>query len=173
MLGTRTMRSQHGVVFYIARFLVVAFVTLSFHSFYERVAGGILRKRSLSSYFSEKEVLQELRRFGELIHRQRIAPTCKIVAFGRNEYGRHDLCKRRYYSPCVSISYGVQNEYTFELDVRARLGCRVFALDPTVNHKAELADGVYFLKWAGVSKAKASHVGDMSSWFHASPSTLI
>lgn len=126
-----------------------------------------------SAHVSEKEALRELRRFGELIHGHRIEPTCKIVAFGRNEYGRHDLCERSYAAPCVSITYGVQNEYTFELDMRERLGCTVFALDPTVNHKAELAEGVYFLKWAAVSKATASHVGDMSRWFQVSPTKLV
>lgn len=134
---------------------------------------GVFLSTLFSFDVSEKSALRELRRMGRLIHRNDASPTCKIIKFGRNEYGRHDICERRYSSPCVSITYGVQNEYTFELDVRDRLGCRVFALDPTVNHKAELAEGVYFLKWAALSAAKASHIGDMSSWFHVSPTTLI
>jgi hypothetical protein len=120
----------------------------------------------------EHAALLQLRIMGEAIH-QVVHPTCDISALGRSQYGRHDICTRQYEKPCVAISYGVQDEYSFELDIRERMGCRVFALDPTVNHKAELADGVYFLKWGAFSRATASHIGSRSSWFIAGPTYLV
>ena len=71
-----------------------------------------------------------------------------------------------------------QNEWTFESDVRRRMGCRVFALDPTVNHKAELADGIHFLKWAAPSPSGIDPLvitgGDnsQSGWFFMPPPLL-
>ena len=104
--------------------------------------------------------------------------TCKLVPFGRNDYGMHHICNRTYAQSCVTLTYGVQHEYTFELDVREKMGCRVFALDPTVNHKAELADGVHFLKWAAPSPGGidpcAITGGDNSQrgWFFMPPPLL-
>ena len=51
--------------------------------------------------------------------------------FGRTEYGTHHICANRTYAqPCVALTCGVQNDYTFELDVRERLGCHVFGWIP-------------------------------------------
>jgi len=107
------------------------------------------------------------------------SPTCQLVPFGGRGYGMHHICNRTaYILPCVTLTYGVQNEWTFESDVRRRIGCRVFALDPTVNHKAELEDGLFFLKWAAPSPAGidpfAITGGDnsQSGWFFMPPPLL-
>jgi hypothetical protein len=133
------------------------------------------------SSFTDRDAVQALERMGDSIHGRlwmsRRKDECRMVAFGRNQYGRHMLCNRTYAQPCVALTYGVQREYTFELDVRERLGCRVFALDPTVNHKAELADGVYFLKWAapspaGVHEGVTNGVKQASGWVFMPPPLL-
>jgi hypothetical protein len=46
----------------------------------------------------------------------------------------------------MALSYGINNDYSFELDLRNKTGCRVLAMDPTINHPSELAPGVLFLK---------------------------
>lgn len=115
--------------------------------------------------------LGSLRKISEQIHSKH-TPSCQVVSFGETDFGRHEICDRTYPSDCVSLTYGVQTEYTFELDVNRRLGCTVFALDPTVNHKAELAPGVYFLKWGAPSNSTARHIGSSQDWFLMSPARL-
>ena len=50
-------------------------------------------------------------------------------------YGMRTLCNRSYSLGCTTISYGVEADYTFELDLAERTGCEGFALDPTVRHR--------------------------------------
>ena len=136
--------------------------------------------------------MRAIRRIGEKIHSHapdgmraggswvKPSPTCKLAVLGKTKYGQHHICNRSYPMPCVTLTYGVQNEYSFELDVREKLGCRVFALDPTMNHKAELAPGVHFLKWAAPSPVGATDVArynsaqnaETSSWFRMPPPLL-
>lgn len=95
--------------------------------------------------------MDALARMAVEIH-SRLNPSCELLGLGDNEYGRHDICAvAETVKKCTAITYGVENEYTFELKLRERFGCDVFALDPTVNHPAELARGVYFLKWGAPS----------------------
>jgi hypothetical protein len=127
--------------------------------------------------------MRALRRMGEQIHNTKyadgmkagggiITPMCPLVRFGHNQYGEHHLCNRTYPQPCTALTYGIQNEYTFELDLRRKFGCVVFALDPTVNHKALLADGVYFLKWGAPAPAGIEFVGSQRDWIFMPPPLL-
>ena len=145
---------------------------------------------SFSFNVSDAEAIVALTRIGKQIHRLgpdgykaggswvRPSTSCRLVPFGGTGYGMHHVCNRTYPRPCVTLTYGVQNDWTFESDARQRIGCRVFALDPTVNHKSELENGLYFLKWAAPSPAGidpfAITGGDnsQSDWFFMSPPLL-
>ena len=123
---------------------------------------------------SEADATRALQSMASII-REPARPSCEVVPFGLdgvNDYGRHDLCKRRYSQPCVAFSYGVQHEYAFELDIHKQFGCVVFALDPTVNHRAELGEGIYFIKWGAPSEATAEYLGPQSAWVNVSPVAL-
>jgi hypothetical protein len=142
--------------------------------------------------FTSADAMRAIRRIGEKIHSDapdgmraggswvKPSPTCKLAVLGKTQYGQHHICNRSFPMPCVALTYGVQNEYSFELDVRKKFGCRVFALDPTVNHKAELAPGVHFLKWAApspvaatdVARYNSAHDAETSSWFRMPPPLL-
>lgn len=99
------------------------------------------------SSISVAQSLRALRRMGETIgnfsSRQYV---CTPVVFGSG-WGAHEVCSQPVKPPCIAISYGIDRDYSFDLNVQERTGCTVFALDPTINHPAELAPSVYFLKW--------------------------
>lgn len=139
------------------------------------------------SSFTDAVAMRALERMGKLIHQGNgdggraggswvhPHPSCKLILFGKTQYGQHHVCNRTYTQPCTTLTYGVNNEYSFELEVREKMGCRVFALDPTVNHKAELAPGVHFLKWAAPSPKGATHVAtyaETQGWFVMPPPQL-
>jgi hypothetical protein len=127
------------------------------------------------SHVSDLQAKEALQRMAKIV-REPVQSTCEVIPFGLDgsstNYGRHDLCKREYTTPCSVLSYGIQQEYTFEIDVRKQLGCTVFALDPTVNYQAELAEGVYFMKWGAPSEASAEWLGPQGAWIHVSPVAL-
>ena len=50
-------------------------------------------------------------------------------------YGMHTVCNRSYDASCTAISYGVEGDYTFELDFAERTGCEGYAVDPSVEHR--------------------------------------
>ena len=50
-------------------------------------------------------------------------------------YGMHVVCNRSYSAECIALTYGVEQDYTFELDFASQTGCEVYALDPSVNHR--------------------------------------
>eukprot|EP00966_Prymnesium_polylepis_P098093 2271611-Prymnesium_polylepis.1 len=86
-------------------------------------------------------------------------PRCSTSSYG-TDWGSHMLCERpstplpsrgnctlceRPSTPlpsrgnCTLLSYGISDDCTFEVDVRRRLGCRVFGFDPTVTLPATIA----------------------------------
>ena len=104
---------------------------------------------------SMAEALMALRQTGRAI-RQALSKhggsKCKTQSMGgwggEGGGGKHDVCELTVgMSPgCMALSYGINNDYSFELDLRNKTGCRVLAMDPTINHPSELAPGVLFLK---------------------------
>ncbi|KAL1503540.1 hypothetical protein AB1Y20_012019 [Prymnesium parvum] len=62
-------------------------------------------------------------------------------------YGGHVMCNRSYEPGCLALSYGVEDDYTFELDLARRTGCTIYALDPTRRHSELLGPGVHFRPW--------------------------
>lgn len=100
-----------------------------------------------SSDIGEKEALEALTQMGSMIAGFAAQERkCKTRAVGA-QWGAHDLCDRQYEAPCIAISYGIDRDYSFDVDVQKQTGCKVFSLDPTITHPAELAEHVYFLKW--------------------------
>ena len=88
---------------------------------------------------------------------------CNVIQFGHSSVLHpgmaHLLCENLLPSPpvdCNILTYGIQNDYSFEVGVQNRTGCRVHGCDPTVNHAAELAPSVHFLKFAGPSTRPAA-----------------
>jgi len=146
---------------YVALTLTVIFLSgafLSVNSLMEMLLLNSLNKNfvtgSPESYVSDQDAQNALKRMAKIIH-EPLQPTCEVVQLGADggaNFGRHDICRREYKTPCIVLTYGLQQEYTFELDIRKKLGCTVFALDPTVNYNAEIADGVYFIKWGRLVK---------------------
>jgi hypothetical protein len=168
---------------YVALTLTTIFVIWAFVTFLTGVNKQIklldsLNKISVKSspetYVSDHDAQNALKRMAKIIH-EPLQPSCEVVPFGADggaNYGRHDICRREYTTPCLVLTYGVQQEYTFELDIRKKFGCTVFALDPTVNYNAEIADGVYFIKWGAPSQATAEWLGPQDGWISVSPVAL-
>eukprot|EP00966_Prymnesium_polylepis_P127583 2950643-Prymnesium_polylepis.2 len=77
-------------------------------------------------------------------------PRCDTSSYGGTDFGTHVLCERpstphlSKRGNCTLLSYGISDDCTFEVDVRRRLGCRVFGLDPTVTLPAIVAPGCHF-----------------------------
>lgn len=100
-------------------------------------------------------------------------PRCKLMEDGAvpeksvngvtlpgNKYGMHALCNASYTQPCAVVTYGVEQNYKFELAFAKRSGCRVVACDPTVSHPPVLGPNVYFKPWAAPSntpRLKCTH----------------
>lgn len=128
-----------------------------------------------SEIFDYKDVL---RKIGKELHSIKPLKVCNKIVFygpqkkrgsrGERSYGTHALCDRSYKS-CGLLSYGVQTEYSFEKLVRQKKGCRVLALDPTVNYRAELYPGLKFLNFAAPMPTQSNSSND---WFTVSPTTI-
>ena len=134
---------------------------------------------------TDEEAKAALARLGaqlELVHKGKASdgvapdPPCKPKYFGTDMKhgggGRHALCESRNpldtETPCNILSYGVERQWTFEVDVAESWNCRVVAMDPTVTYKTKLHDKVYFLPFG----APSDHPSAQKSWLFASPSRL-
>lgn len=73
---------------------------------------------------------------------------CYPVDFGTN-YGAHKLCPLYPYNehfPCHFLSFGIQNDYSFDEALQKRYNCSGIAFDPTVTLPEQLLPGVRFVK---------------------------
>jgi hypothetical protein len=77
------------------------------------------------------------------------AHACSVRVFG-SQYGGHALCvpapDRTNSTASFYINYGIEQDYSFDTELSAALGCAGVALDPTVTHPSELVPNVFFLK---------------------------
>eukprot|EP00930_Biecheleria_cincta_P099131 TRINITY_DN90778_c0_g1_i1.p1 TRINITY_DN90778_c0_g1~~TRINITY_DN90778_c0_g1_i1.p1 ORF type:complete len:351 (+),score=62.99 TRINITY_DN90778_c0_g1_i1:67-1053(+) len=130
-------------------------------------------KETKEQIIPEDDALRALKVMGDAIRNLRDKATCKFETFGSG-WGEHTLCARNYTSPCTALSYGISTDYSFDLDVQKRMGCRVFSLDPTINHRAELAPNVYFMKWGApmLPDTEASVSNSTDNWTSISPARL-
>ena len=107
---------------------------------------------------TDSEALEALSATGEAIdlrlrRKQAGLPSCERMRVGRGHggstYGVHVLCHAEYEAgACTVVSYGVERNYWFELELANRTGCRVVACDPTVRHPPRLGPNVFFKPWA-------------------------
>jgi hypothetical protein len=86
--------------------------------------------------------------------------SCNLEDVGVNHtdhhnYGNHPLCRTTYRAPCSVLTYGVEHEYSFELEL-GRRGCTVLGLDPTVSHSSSLGNGVHFANFGAHSRMTES-----------------
>ncbi len=76
------------------------------------------------------------------------ARACSVRVFG-SQYGGHALCvprDRTNSTACFYMNYGIEQDFSFDTELSAALGCAGVALDPTVTHPSELVPNVFFLK---------------------------
>mmetsp|Transcript_47475 Transcript_47475/g.148487 ORF Transcript_47475/g.148487 Transcript_47475/m.148487 type:complete len:305 (+) Transcript_47475:51-965(+) len=109
-----------------------------------------------SAPVTDSEALEALGAIGEVINlrlsrKQAGLPSCErmgVGRHGRSTYGVHVLCHAEYEAgACTVVSYGVEHNYWFELELANRTGCRVVACDPTVRHPPRLGPNVFFKPW--------------------------
>jgi hypothetical protein len=102
-------------------------------------------------------------------YREKDFNRCKLIDVGRG-YGMHKICgdllEVRSDLGCAVLSYGIENDYTFDLEIQKKTGCRVFGIDPTVTHPSSLGPNVYFLQFA------APGIRNDAAWATLSPSKL-
>lgn len=56
----------------------------------------------------------------------------------------HTTCGPKPQQPCSFISFGINDNYSFDTEVADAWGCRGFASDPTVHHPSKLHPNVTF-----------------------------
>jgi len=128
-----------------------------------RVKGTVIKyDHSTIAKISDTEAKDALRRLGALFidtpaRSELDLKRCQITTVGEG-WGRHTLCgdliKKDPSGQCLVISFGINKDYSFDVDAQKRTGCEVVSMDPTVSHPAQLAPHVRFFKWAapGLSK---------------------
>lgn len=70
---------------------------------------------------------------------------CTTTKFGKG-WGAHSLCDipPAKDTPCTFVSFGISNDYSFDVDMAERWNCRGFASDPTIVHPSQLHPLVTF-----------------------------
>jgi hypothetical protein len=88
-----------------------------------------------------------LKKYGDMIgHKKKIKKhgTCDLINIGLNIEGDHNLCGPAPPKPCNFISFGINDDPSFDRILADRWGCRGFAGDPTVEHPSKLHPLVTF-----------------------------
>ncbi|XP_063849903.1 uncharacterized protein LOC135094070 isoform X1 [Scylla paramamosain] len=91
--------------------------------------------------------LNDLNDFYEYIFTRRVPCDFKMILGGRllgkssKMDGEKWVCMDKQYniSPrnCLVFSFGIGSDWSFENDVENKLGCKVFAFDPTINKRSQ------------------------------------
>lgn len=85
---------------------------------------------------------------------------CDLIQVGVG-YGAHQLCNLKVPKRgCYFLSFGVEQDYSFDKALHELHNCSGMALDPTVDHSVKLTPGVIFSK-AG---ANSLHISQWTSW---------
>ena len=139
---------------------------------------GTLNSISTPISITTTQALDALKLMGSI--KANLKKTCETNSYGK-KWGEHVLCKvKAIKKPCYALTYGISTDYQFEIDLQTKLGCTVFGLDPTINHKAELHPNVYFIKFGAPaniqtkeeSKLLAENERNNELWTIASPVQL-
>jgi len=99
---------------------------------------------------------------------------CKHLANFGTSYGGHTLCttmlnRHKEKKDCLYINYGIEQDYSFDVEFANYSSCMGVALDPTVTHKSEIVPNVFFLKLAAPTLEKNVSTKD---WQVVSPPKL-
>jgi hypothetical protein len=89
---------------------------------------------------------------------------CGIMQYGQG-YGEHRLCEvKPKQMPCYFYSFGIENDYTFDVDLVAKAGCFGFAADPTAVNHTSMLKGAYNKVMFSVMSAKSYREEDNKRW---------
>jgi len=77
-------------------------------------------------------------------------PGCNTVHMGRG-FGGHAVCDTPPRQPCTFYSFGTQWDYSFDLDLAYKWGCKGVALDPSVIHPSQLGPNITFMNVAATT----------------------
>lgn len=74
-----------------------------------------------------------------------------MVKYG-NEGGIHELCEiARPTGSCAFYSFGIEQNWSFDTDLRNKTGCLGYGFDPTVTHPSQLEEGILFFQLGAMS----------------------
>jgi hypothetical protein len=103
----------------------------------------------------ESDAMDALRVFATTLLQNSYSSCANLTRLGSG-WGGHvvcaDLLSEQKKKNCNVLSYGIDKDYSFDLQMQARWNCTVIALDPTVTHPSMLGPGVFFQQWAAPSK---------------------
>ncbi len=97
---------------------------------------------------------------------------CTPRSFGTTLYGSHMLCPHfeDEHFPCHFLSFGIENDFSFDTVLHDYKQCNGIGLDPTVDHPMKLTPGEIFMK-AGAN-SHSVHKGwttwsvpELSKWY--------
>jgi hypothetical protein len=110
-------------------------------------ARKIQRRRTVSDFS-----LSSLDRLGsKMAAHQDLTKRCNARPFGSG-YGEHTLCTiPTPKEPCAFYSFGISNDYSFDVDFANTTGCIGIAADPTVTHSSKLHPLVYYVEMAAIT----------------------
>lgn len=84
----------------------------------------------------------------------------------------HTLCGPKPKEPCHFISFGINDDPSFDREVANEWGCRGYAGDPTVQHKSKLHDKVTFHNVAATmlqnNEERLTNKGGTDEWWETS-----
>jgi len=101
---------------------------------------------------SRSEILELLGRTGQRIQQllNKTTRICETKRFGQFNnagtlaWGAHRLCNKRPKKPCLFYSFGISNDYNFDVDLANTWQCQGVAFDPSVVHQSQLHPKVTF-----------------------------
>lgn len=99
----------------------------------------------------EAKAFEALAKMAETLHALPVNATCERMVAGQ-DYGHHVLCNSIPQN-CLFYSFGINNDYSFDIELATRFNCKGIGFDPTVTHLSKLHNRVYFLPMAASSLA--------------------
>mmetsp|Transcript_9193 Transcript_9193/g.11585 ORF Transcript_9193/g.11585 Transcript_9193/m.11585 type:complete len:358 (-) Transcript_9193:182-1255(-) len=122
---------------------------------------------------------QYLKKYGEMIlppgkglheYNSKKQGTCEFdKTIGRTG---HTLCGPPPEKPCTFLSFGINDDPSFDRDLADSWGCRGFASDPTVHHPSKLHDNVTFHNIAATTlqqnEERLNNKGGEGDWWTTS-----
>ncbi|KNC97099.1 uncharacterized protein SPPG_07493 [Spizellomyces punctatus DAOM BR117] len=147
--------SRKGLIFGLTFLGLLAFASIphSFHhlrsvredTFCGPAVWAINDESAVCNAASQAAIRQLAVTVSKLAAPAKIEHACEIKRFGSG-WGEHQLCNKppSAQSGCVFYSFGIDQDYSFDLHLSKDWNCRGFMLDPTVAHPARIGNNLYF-----------------------------